>query len=258
MSIYEHVSLRPVVVHHPHTTFLLAFIFFYSVDFILRYFGFICKNGRDSLEKCRFRNYCISVLHAFMSGMASLYCLYSFPELTNDIIGAEVGLAYNILAFASGYFVHDVYHNICGGLCLRSMEIILHHITVVTCFYIVWCYRILVCYALFGLLMEINSIFLHGRKVMAFMNIMPESLPYRLNAIANVVTFIVFRIILTVTLFLWAIVNRTRLPVFISTILLLSFTILTTMNFVLFFRVLSSERRLFQGGYSKKSLISQK
>nr|AAW26330.1 SJCHGC06990 protein [Schistosoma japonicum] len=38
--------------------------------------------------------------------------------------------AYHILGFATGYFIHDIYHNLCSSVGLRSFEIILHHITV--------------------------------------------------------------------------------------------------------------------------------
>ncbi|CAH8472177.1 unnamed protein product [Heterobilharzia americana] len=123
--------------------------------------------------------------------------------------------------------------------------------TVLTCFYVVSCYRILVCYALLGLLMELNSIFLHARQVMKFLNIAPESLTYRMNAVANIITFIIFRICLTLSLLGWAVLNRNKLPVVVSWILLSSFTIFTTMNLVLFFRVLTVEWRILQSTQCK-------
>ncbi|OON13860.1 hypothetical protein X801_10355, partial [Opisthorchis viverrini] len=54
-------------------------------------------------------------------------------------------------------------------------------------------------------------------------------------------------------MYIWAIVNRRLLPVFVSTVLITSFTIFTVMNFILFWRVLSSERRIMREAHSLKS-----
>ncbi|KAF8571527.1 hypothetical protein P879_01536 [Paragonimus westermani] len=113
---------------------------------------------------------------------------------------------------SAGYFVHDIYHNICGGLCFRSSEIIIHHVAVVTCFSIVMTYRLLLPYALCGLLMELNSIFLHGRQIMLYLDISPESFWYRMNYKANIVSFIIFRLMLSTGLYIWAILHRSVLP----------------------------------------------
>ena len=67
---------------------------------------------------------------------------------------------------------------------------------------------------------------------------------FRVFIFSVLVTFIIFRIVLTISLLIWAITNRNRLPVLVSTVLLTSFVILTTMNMILFVRVLSSEKRL--------------
>ncbi|KAA0189040.1 TLC domain-containing protein 1, partial [Fasciolopsis buskii] len=156
----------------------------------------------------------------------------------------------------SGYFIHDIYHNYCSGICLRSAEIILHHITVVICLSIVITYRVLLPYALIGLLMELNSIFLHGRQIMLYLDVNPNSLVYRMNANANVGSFIVFRILLTIGLDYWAVSNRHRLPGAISAVLIFSFIVFTVMNFVLFFRVLASEKRILNE-YNKRHMTNQ-
>ncbi|GAA55717.1 hypothetical protein CLF_108809 [Clonorchis sinensis] len=67
------------------------------------------------------------------------------------------------------------------------------------------------------------------------------------------VTFVIFRILLTPGMYIWAILNRRLLPVFVSTVLITSFTIFTVMNFILFWRVLSSERRIMREGHTLKS-----
>ncbi|KAH8853167.1 TLC domain-containing protein 2 [Schistosoma japonicum] len=251
MTLYGRVLNVNIDLIDTHTTSMLTFVLFYSIDHVLQTCQSDNKDVRKTYLLVRLRNYSISVIHALISGFSSLICLCVYPDLVNNIIESENMFAYHILGFATGYFIHDIYHNLCSSVGLRSFEIILHHITVLTCFYVVSCYRILVCYALFGLLMELNSIFLHARKLMILLNIDPESLAYRVNAAANIVTFIIFRIFLTLLLFGWAIINRNKLPIVVSWILITSFTVFTTMNFVLFFRVVTAERRILRSTHSR-------
>ncbi|VDP45170.1 unnamed protein product [Schistosoma margrebowiei] len=56
------------------------------------------------------------------------------------------------------------------------------------------------------------------------------------------------------SLFGWGIINRHKLPVVVSWILLSSFTVFTTMNFVLFYRVIIAERRILQFNHYKLSI----
>nr|CAH8832931.1 unnamed protein product [Trichobilharzia regenti] len=258
MTLYDRVLDVNIDFGDTHTTSVLAFALFYSIDYVFRTFQPEIKDVQSTYALTRFRNYSISVIHAVISGLSSLICLCAYPDLVYNIIESENVFAYHIMGFATGYFVHDIYHNICGGVGLRSLEIILHHITVLTCFFVVSSYRILVCYALFGLLMELNSIFLHARQVLIFLNIAPRSLAYRVNAVANIITFIIFRICLTLSLFAWAILNRHKLPVVVSWILISSFTIFTIMNLVLFWRVITAEQRILQSSQCKPTLVNGK
>lgn len=69
-------------------------------------------------------------------------------------------------------------------------------------------------------------------------------------------SFIVFRILLTIGLDYWAVSNRHRLPGAISAVLIFSFIVFTVMNFVLFFRVLASEKRILNE-YNKRHMTNQ-
>ncbi|CAH8447938.1 unnamed protein product [Schistosoma turkestanicum] len=186
MTLYDRVMSYDIDSTYTHTTSISAFVLFYMIDYALKNCQSNDEIVRDTPSFIKLRNYSISMIHAVISGLSSLICLLSYPDLVNNIIESENIFAYHIIGFATGYFVHDIYHIICGGVKLKSLEILLHHIIVLTCFCVVtWC-RVLVCYALFGLLMELNSIFLHARKVMMLLDIDPKSLTYRVNAIANI------------------------------------------------------------------------
>ncbi|CAL8107607.1 unnamed protein product [Calicophoron daubneyi] len=246
MPLYEqNVEAMMNSAFSPQITVVLAFILFYCIDFGLKSFASLSKvRNKDAYELTRLRNYTLSVVHAFAAGIYSLYCLIVSRDLLGDMISAESEAAYHLLGFSTGYFIHDVYHNVCCRICLRSIEIILHHVAVVLCFVVVMECRILVLYAIFGLLMELNSIFLHARQIMLHLGVDPQSFVYRINASINVASFIVFRLILGGFLYTWAIANRHRIPYVIALILIGSFTLFILMNFVLFWRVLASDRRI--------------
>ncbi|CAH8564472.1 unnamed protein product [Dicrocoelium dendriticum] len=116
----------------------------------------------------------------------SILSLLLFDGLLSDVILAQNEGAYHLLGFSTGYFLHDIYHNIRYGHGIRSAEIIVHHIAVIVCFLVVLKYRLLLSYALFGLLMELNSIFLHGRQLLLYFNISPGSKWYQYNLRANI------------------------------------------------------------------------
>ncbi|CAI2725026.1 unnamed protein product [Schistosoma spindalis] len=125
MTLYDRVLNANIDLSNIHATSVSAFLLFYMIDYALQTCQSSNKTTRNTYLFIRLRNYTISIIHAFISGLSSL----------------------------------------------------------------IW---ILVCYALFGLLMELNSIFLHARRLMILLNIDPESVTYRLNAVANINVIISF------------------------------------------------------------------
>ncbi|KAF7259005.1 hypothetical protein EG68_03795 [Paragonimus skrjabini miyazakii] len=71
--------------------------------------------------------------------------------------------------------------------------------------------------------------------------------------ILALVSFVIFRLMLSTGLYIWAILHRSVLPKLVSSVLLTSFTIFTAMNFVLFWRVLASEKRILESHQLKTS-----
>ena len=72
----------------------------------------------------------------------------------------------------------------------------IHHGMVVLCFGIAVSTRTYVAYAALSLVVEINSVFLHARQLMTIGGLPKSSWIYRTNAIMNVSTFVLFRILL--------------------------------------------------------------
>ena len=67
---------------------------------------------------------------------------------------------------------------------------------VILCFGIAVSTRTYVAYAALSLVVEINSVFLHARQLLTIGGIPKSSWIYRTNAIMNVSTFVLFRILL--------------------------------------------------------------
>lgn len=70
-------------------------------------------------------------------------------------------------------------------------------------------------YLAFGvsaLLMEVNSVFLHGRRLLLFSGFCKDSLSYRVNSLFLIVTFFAFRFIALALIANFQIRNRHLLP----------------------------------------------
>jgi hypothetical protein len=107
---------------------------------------------------------------------------------------------------------------------------------------------------MFALIAEINSIFLHTRRLFHLYNIPRENLFVRLNMFLNILTFLICRLIMLffVTLFVYQ--DRYRIGyynyIYVMYILI---PIMWIMNPVLFYRVLYTD---FIKRYKSRKLMS--
>ncbi|XP_028415231.1 TLC domain-containing protein 2-like [Dendronephthya gigantea] len=140
-------------------------------------------------------NICTSFVHSFLSALLTVYSIYKTPSMLKDMIDSWNILAYYTLALSIGYFIYDFINLIINdrekGLC-----IMIHHVLVIFIFYITVSNKKYIPFALCALLMEINSVFLHTRRLMHMSDINPKGLAFRMNCILLTTTFVIFRLIL--------------------------------------------------------------
>jgi len=118
-----------------------------------------------------------------------------------------------------------------------------HHIVVLSAFLVTLITRLYLGIVVVGLLMEINSIFLHTRSIMNLNGVRKSSYSFRLIALLNITTFIVFRMVVNIYLLYWQFSPSTlaRVPwylVIINSVVILSMGIT---NSVLLYRVLAAD-----------------
>ncbi|KAJ3004554.1 TLC domain-containing protein 1 [Thoreauomyces humboldtii] len=128
-----------------------------------------------------FNNHAVSYMHALCASILVMTVFLSHPELWKDMQGLKVGsrkgneASRTALAFSTGYFVADCIDMLVTGVYRGNLGIWGHHIVAIGLYLTSLHTCLLYPYLLLTLLVEINSIFLHHRKVLA--TIYPTTMP---------------------------------------------------------------------------------
>ncbi|CAF0780246.1 unnamed protein product [Rotaria sp. Silwood1] len=205
-------------------------------------------------ERWQRLNLLISWLHAFITGVLVLYSFYAYPELRHDFVKHINFVTYLTCSLSFGYFCYDLCDIISNRRGSDLFEIILHHI-VTLIFFGLNIFRVLnVGYQMFALLAEVNSIFLHARKLFQLFNIPRENFFVRLNMILNILTFFLCRLCMLffVTIFVYN--DRYRVGDFYYLfVIIILIPIMCIINPILFYRVLYTD---FLKRYKSRKLMS--
>lgn len=226
------------------TEILMSFIFFRVLSAISA--NWVKKKSTSAFlpsEKLRWKwkNIFVSFIHANITGICCLVCFYQTPKLAEDVISIYTTFSYSVVAFAAGYFIHDTIDMIGTPRSRQCIELIAHHFVLLIALSVPILTYKSVGYLLVGLLVEINSIFLHLRQLLLLHKFDKTSSTYRLNSILNLGTFIIFRISPLCWMTRWIVINKNLVPFFFYFLSSLGLAITTVMNIVLFYRCLSSD-----------------
>ncbi|KAJ8280967.1 hypothetical protein GJAV_G00061590 [Gymnothorax javanicus] len=140
----------------------------------------------------------------------------------------------------AGYFIHDFLDMVHNQTLSQSWELLFHHVVVIACLGVSVLTGQYVGFAVVALLVEINSIFLHLRQVLRLAGL-GASTPGRVNSLLNLGTFVVFRISTLAWMTRWLVLNRERVPLLSYTTGSVGLAVVTTMNIVLFYRLLRAD-----------------
>ncbi|PAA68910.1 hypothetical protein BOX15_Mlig025937g1 [Macrostomum lignano] len=110
-----------------------------------------------------------------------------------DLINHISPFTYYMVAISTGYFFYDFMDLLIQGKLLKEWELSLHHIAVISKFVYNLSNRMFIGYTAVALLTEVNSIFLHLRKLMQMLRVSFTAPVYRLNALINLATFLLCR-----------------------------------------------------------------
>lgn len=169
-----------------------------------------------------------------------MYCFWQVPAMKKDLINSYSVSAHGAISLSVGYFMYD-FLDMAIHDHKRSIDLLIHHCLVISCFGLSVCTRYYQGYSLVALLVEVNSIFLHLRQLMLLYGVQKSSKMYQLNGIFNIATFVVFRVFTMGGMFHWLLTHRTDLTVTVFGLGVFSLLVIMGMNFQLLFRVWKSD-----------------
>lgn len=166
-----------------------SFGFFIQLNRLIR-----TENFKSNWMK---ENTLLSFVHAFISSMLIIIGVLRAPEMFEDPLSHSNHFNYALIAFSIGYFLYDfrdcLYHSTSSKL-----GILFHHILVISFLSHVLLHTRNIGYALYGLSIEINSVFLHARRLVRWYSPLTNS--NRINQyieifvnFGNYLTFLIFR-----------------------------------------------------------------
>lgn len=241
-----------------------SFLFFRILQYVVRwylfgkcsfrafsYFGISGRNrntdsSRDLSvvppnKKWRTSNEAVSLIHSVASGLWAAYVLLFYKRLFDDLINERTQVALELVYVSFGYLLHDFFDLIVNEQSARTIELLFHHVVVITGFIVTLVTKKYLGVVMFGLLMEINSVFLHTRSLMNLYGVKKKSTSFRLVALLNVITLAVFRISVSFYLVYWAVVQIPIIPWLHSIFTVSVIFSLFCSNTVLAYRVMAAD-----------------
>uniref|UniRef100_A0A914IC92 TLC domain-containing protein n=1 Tax=Globodera rostochiensis TaxID=31243 RepID=A0A914IC92_GLORO len=200
-------------------------------------------------KKWRISNEFVSLFHSVLSGFWALGALMHFDEYINDLVDTNSKVARYLTCMSFGYLVHDFIDLVVNEQSARIIELLFHHVVVLTGLLTsaVSCKFLYI--VLIGLLMEVNSIFLHSRSLCNLYRQPKDSNLFKIIALFNIATFMLFRIVVSLILVGWVISQyfKWELEWYLQVInSLLAYSLFVT-NFILCYRVLAADGILGKG-----------
>ncbi|GMR52910.1 hypothetical protein PMAYCL1PPCAC_23105 [Pristionchus mayeri] len=209
---------------------LLSFAFFRILQYIVRwylfgkcyfrtfsYFAFRRRAGSernpaaDSTtlsaippnKKWRICNEIVSLLHAAVSGLWAGYSILVYKDIISDMIYYRHPVIVNLIFVSTGYLLHDLLDLLINERSVRIIELLFHHVVVLTAFATSQVTGMFLGIVIFGLLMELNSVFLHSRSLLNLYGYDKKSTAFKMIALLNMVTLLVFRLGVSLYLMYW-------------------------------------------------------
>ena len=116
-------------------------------------------------HRWKWRNVLTSFIHSFVTGVWAPLAFYLDPSIRTDMIHSFNNSIHILVSFSVGYFIYDFFDMFIYHKKRSTYELLLHHFMVILCYSIAVSSMTYVSYAALSLVVEINSIFLHGRQV---------------------------------------------------------------------------------------------
>ncbi|EQC27643.1 hypothetical protein SDRG_14553 [Saprolegnia diclina VS20] len=166
------------------------------------------------MDRLLWLNTSVSLLHSILSSCVSLAVLSYHGRVFFDadwVLASPDG-AILPLAISTGYFLYDFYDLIAYKLWLKAPGILAHHIMVGACYASAIVYGVGQCYLVVMLLLELNSVFLHARKLLSMAGYNMTHAIYAIAWQGVWVTFVATRGVLPIAVHVAVFADRARFP----------------------------------------------
>ncbi|XP_072320526.1 TLC domain-containing protein 1 [Eucyclogobius newberryi] len=203
-------ALFPVIRGHPIPSVLVCALLFRVVDQLLQRLPVPKLVRQDEFHAWRWRNLSVSMVHSLLTGTWAVTCAVVWPEILQDLYLFYTPLSYLLVCVSTGYFVQDACDIIYTGHARGSWEFLLHHALVLSCFLYALCTQVYVAGAVVALFVEVNSVTLHLRLLLKLAGAQ-STLLYNINKVANIITYVVFRLFTQFYLTWYILHNYTKL-----------------------------------------------
>ena len=217
---------------------LMSFIFFQMLNFFLKWYG-PPKSLKDDVWM--WRNLFVSQMHSTCSSIFISLSILLYPELLASPMEHMNRFTYFTVALTAGYFCYDFLDIFLNGKQILFKEVIGHHIICIGISYYNMCIKSMIGFNIIAMVPEINSVFLHWRKLLKMNQTPINSLKYKVIKYLNLFTFVLFRlgscIYVTVCIYYYT----PRLSWFYLIMICCVFFFIDGMNVVLFWRVFKSD-----------------
>ncbi|XP_073335664.1 TLC domain-containing protein 2-like [Pagrus major] len=212
-----------------------------------------CLPAPESARKkaWKWRNICTSLAHSSLTGTWAVLCLYRQPQIAKDLISSHSLSSHSLVAVSTGYFINDFLDGALNQPLKQSWEVLLHHSAVISCFILAATSRLYVGFAVVSLLIEINSVFLHIRQLLLLsgrrnrpgteISTPRPSVTYSVTSWLNLGTLLVFRICTTGWMTHWLAANGKHMPRYVLMMGTVGLSLISSMNMVLFYRLLRAD-----------------
>lgn len=216
---------------------LLSFILFISIDRITK-----SLNHEVKFNWLR-QNTLLSFIHSCICSILIIIAVLRAPEMFDDPLSHTNFFNYSLIAFSIGYFCYD-FLDCLQNSTSSTVAIIMHHVIVISFLSHVLLRTRNIGYALYALSLEINSVFLHARRLLRWYTpVSNQNLAKTFIDIGNYITFIIFRFGIVIVGLHAAYIQQHRLGQIIYLFTIVCVASIGILNVVLFYRLVNNQIR---------------
>jgi hypothetical protein len=203
------------------------------------------KNRNDIKNDWLRQNTLLSFIHSIISSILIIIAVLRAPEMLDDPLSHSNFFNYGLIAFSVGYFFWDFF-DCWKNSTSSAFAILIHHVIVITFLSHILFRTRNIGYGLHALSLEINSVFLHARRLLRWYTPISSSIDFQkilklFIDIGNYITLILFRFGVVIN-GLWTLyLERNRLDPIVHIFTVTCVSLIGILNLILSYRLIKNQ-----------------